>query len=232
MFCRHTRNIPTPPCVMNMYTAVNYVIRATLAIRPISRCHEHLSATGSCVFSSLKASLFFAGFCIKCWPFVRTYLQALPDGILNNLVTMINFMKEGEFVKANDIYLLTAIGNAPWPIGLTMVGIHERSGMHGCFVFAPVYVSRRISCVLVQCISDETAGGFPIKINVFQQRGLAVVEATGNLWGQNCEVKRRRVRVTREVAVGVVTAVRRSTFESEAMSTLEIKVLWIMQASV
>eukprot|EP00903_Cladosiphon_okamuranus_P013877 g12909.t1 len=54
--------------------------------------------------------------------------KALPDGILNNLVTMINFMKEGEFVKANDIYLLTAIGNAPWPIGLTMVGIHERSG--------------------------------------------------------------------------------------------------------
>lgn len=54
--------------------------------------------------------------------------QALPDGILNNLVTMINFMKEGEFVRANDIYILTAIGNAPWPIGLTMVGIHERSG--------------------------------------------------------------------------------------------------------
>ncbi|CAM9143245.1 unnamed protein product [Pylaiella littoralis] len=54
--------------------------------------------------------------------------KALPDGILNNLVTMINFMKEGEFVRANDIYLLTAIGNAPWPIGLTMVGIHERSG--------------------------------------------------------------------------------------------------------
>lgn len=42
---------------------------------------------------------------------------------------MINFMKEGEFVRANDVYLLTAIGNAPWPIGLTMVGIHERSGM-------------------------------------------------------------------------------------------------------
>lgn len=65
-------------------------------------------------------------------------IQALPDGILNNLVTMINFMKEGEFVKANDIYLLTAIGNAPWPIGLTMVGIHERSGMH-------VYSIRSIS---------------------------------------------------------------------------------------
>jgi Prp18 domain len=41
---------------------------------------------------------------------------------------MIEFMKEGEFVRAHDIYMLTAIGNAPWPIGLTMVGIHERSG--------------------------------------------------------------------------------------------------------
>lgn len=67
-------------------------------------------------------------------------MQALPDGILNNLVTMINFMKEGEFVKANDIYLLTAIGNAPWPIGLTMVGIHERSGMHGYFGNTPIHV--------------------------------------------------------------------------------------------
>eukprot|EP00983_Pelagomonas_calceolata_P014596 463696-Pelagomonas_calceolata.AAC.7 len=28
---------------------------------------------------------------------------------------------------ANDIYLRLAIGNAPWPIGVTSVGIHERS---------------------------------------------------------------------------------------------------------
>lgn len=64
------------------------------------------------------------------WPALlfHVVVQALPDGILNNLVTMIDYMKEGEFVRANDIYLLTAIGNAPWPIGLTMVGIHERSG--------------------------------------------------------------------------------------------------------
>eukprot|EP00611_Tribonema_gayanum_P030663 TRINITY_DN85_c1_g3_i2.p2 TRINITY_DN85_c1_g3~~TRINITY_DN85_c1_g3_i2.p2 ORF type:complete len:346 (-),score=156.72 TRINITY_DN85_c1_g3_i2:776-1813(-) len=54
--------------------------------------------------------------------------HALNPGILANLVKMVNFMKEGEFVKAHDVYMLTAIGNAPWPIGLTMVGIHERSG--------------------------------------------------------------------------------------------------------
>lgn len=29
---------------------------------------------------------------------------------------------------AHDIYLRGAIGNSAWPIGLTMVGIHERSG--------------------------------------------------------------------------------------------------------
>lgn len=28
---------------------------------------------------------------------------------------------------ANDAYLRLSIGNAPWPIGVTMVGIHERS---------------------------------------------------------------------------------------------------------
>ncbi|KAL7267770.1 hypothetical protein RUND412_009628 [Rhizina undulata] len=31
------------------------------------------------------------------------------------------------YVKANDVYLRLSIGNAAWPIGVTMVGIHERS---------------------------------------------------------------------------------------------------------
>lgn len=31
------------------------------------------------------------------------------------------------YVKANDLYLRLSIGNAAWPIGVTMVGIHERS---------------------------------------------------------------------------------------------------------
>ncbi|MNE96949.1 Prp18 domain protein [compost metagenome] len=32
-----------------------------------------------------------------------------------------------EYVKAHGIYLELSIGNAPWPMGVTMVGIHERS---------------------------------------------------------------------------------------------------------
>lgn len=30
--------------------------------------------------------------------------------------------------QAQEEYLRAAIGNSPWPIGLTMVGIHERTG--------------------------------------------------------------------------------------------------------
>ncbi|OMH81979.1 Pre-mRNA-splicing factor 18 [Zancudomyces culisetae] len=37
------------------------------------------------------------------------------------------YMHQREYIKANDCYLRLAIGNAPWPIGVTMVGIHERS---------------------------------------------------------------------------------------------------------
>ena len=36
-------------------------------------------------------------------------------------------MQERRYVDANDGYLRLSIGKAAWPIGVTMVGIHERS---------------------------------------------------------------------------------------------------------
>lgn len=36
-------------------------------------------------------------------------------------------MRDRNYLYANDVYLKLAIGNAPWPIGVTSVGIHERS---------------------------------------------------------------------------------------------------------
>lgn len=36
-------------------------------------------------------------------------------------------MQRREYLKAQEYYLQLAIGNAPWPIGVTAVGIHERS---------------------------------------------------------------------------------------------------------
>jgi len=38
-----------------------------------------------------------------------------------------------EYMRANDSYLKLAIGNAPWPMGVTMVGIHERSAREKIF---------------------------------------------------------------------------------------------------
>jgi pre-mRNA-splicing factor 18 len=42
-------------------------------------------------------------------------------------------MKEKNYRAANEIYLTLAIGNAPWPMGVTMVGIHERSAREKIF---------------------------------------------------------------------------------------------------
>lgn len=36
-------------------------------------------------------------------------------------------MQKRQYQKANDAYLRLSIGNAAWPIGVTSVGIHERS---------------------------------------------------------------------------------------------------------
>jgi pre-mRNA-splicing factor 18 len=54
--------------------------------------------------------------------------HSVPYDILVKLALMVKYCEEGNFIKANDEYIRTAIGNSAWPIGLTMVGIHERSG--------------------------------------------------------------------------------------------------------
>lgn len=51
----------------------------------------------------------------------------LEDGILEPVVEIVNAAQERRYVDANDGYLRLSIGKAAWPIGVTMVGIHERS---------------------------------------------------------------------------------------------------------
>jgi len=46
---------------------------------------------------------------------------------------IVHNMQTREYLKANDAYLRLSIGNAPWPIGVTMVGIHERSAREKIF---------------------------------------------------------------------------------------------------
>jgi hypothetical protein len=51
----------------------------------------------------------------------------LPDSILEPVVEIVLAAQERRYVDANDGYLRLSIGKAAWPIGVTMVGIHERS---------------------------------------------------------------------------------------------------------
>ncbi|MCL7036463.1 hypothetical protein MKW94_027220 [Papaver nudicaule] len=53
--------------------------------------------------------------------------KVLPDDIRESLLVVVNCCLERDYLAAMRQYISMAIGNAPWPIGVTMVGIHERS---------------------------------------------------------------------------------------------------------
>jgi pre-mRNA-splicing factor 18 len=42
--------------------------------------------------------------------------------MLKNIAEIVHFMQTRQYQRANDAYLRLSIGNAPWPIGVTMVG--------------------------------------------------------------------------------------------------------------
>ncbi|CAJ1946308.1 unnamed protein product [Cylindrotheca closterium] len=69
----------------------------------------------------------------QCKDYIRPLFKLcksrkLGEGIQGHLMKIVQFAKEGEFVRANDAYIDVSIGRAAWPIGVTMVGIHARSG--------------------------------------------------------------------------------------------------------
>ncbi|KAL6657744.1 hypothetical protein ACP70R_005524 [Stipagrostis hirtigluma subsp. patula] len=53
--------------------------------------------------------------------------KVLPDDIRQALLIIVDCCMKRDYLAAMDQYIKLAIGNAPWPIGVTMVGIHERS---------------------------------------------------------------------------------------------------------
>ncbi|KAG7378864.1 Pre-mRNA-splicing factor 18 [Phytophthora pseudosyringae] len=91
-----------------------------LATRPD---HVKRTAQGKIAVKTMK----------QCKDYIRPLFKLckhrqVPSDILPNLVKIVRFCRQGEFVMANDAYIKLAIGNAAWPIGVTMVGIHERTG--------------------------------------------------------------------------------------------------------
>lgn len=69
----------------------------------------------------------------QCKDYIRPLFKLckhrnLEESIMKSILKIIDFCQDGEFVKAHDVYLDVAIGRAPWPIGVTQVGIHSRTG--------------------------------------------------------------------------------------------------------
>eukprot|EP00842_Homolaphlyctis_polyrhiza_P003447 jgi/Hompol1/4102/HPOL_001723-RA len=71
--------------------------------------------------------------------------RTLPEDILARVTEICYNMQLREYQQANDAYVRLSIGNAPWPIGVTMVGIHERSGREKIF-----------SSQIAHALNDET----------------------------------------------------------------------------
>jgi len=66
--------------------------------------------------------------------------KTLQADVLARVSEIAQFMQEREYMKANESYLQLSIGNAPWPIGVTMVGIHERSAREKIFASQVAHV--------------------------------------------------------------------------------------------
>lgn len=65
--------------------------------------------------------------------FKKLRKRALSPDVLMRIAEIVHYVQKREYRHANDSYLQLSIGNAPWPIGVTMVGIHERSGREKIF---------------------------------------------------------------------------------------------------
>merc|ERR1712037_723453 len=59
--------------------------------------------------------------------------NTMSDDIRDSLTSMVKYIMHRDYIKANERYMEMAIGNAPWPIGVTNAGIHARPGRERIF---------------------------------------------------------------------------------------------------
>lgn len=69
----------------------------------------------------------------QCKDYIRPFQKLLkkktaPYETVVHVHHIVKLCKDRQYMQACDWYVKLAIGNAPWPIGVTMVGIHARTG--------------------------------------------------------------------------------------------------------
>nr|XP_043610540.1 pre-mRNA-splicing factor 18 [Erigeron canadensis] len=96
---------------------------------------EKRTAKGKSTFATFKQC---ARYLNPLFKFCRK--KVLPDDIRKALMLVVNCCMERDYLAAMDHYIRMAIGNAPWPIGVTMVGIHERSAREKIYTNSVAHV--------------------------------------------------------------------------------------------
>lgn len=89
---------------------------------------------------------------------LKPLLRQIQDDQLDGekaekLEAIIDYCISGDYIKAHDKYIELAIGNAAWPMGVTMVGIHERVGR-----------SKIASSEIAHILDDETTWKYILMI--------------------------------------------------------------------
>jgi hypothetical protein len=69
--------------------------------------------------------------------FSKLKKKDMEADILEKMFLIVQHCKKREYTKAGDQYILLSIGKAAWPMGVTSVGIHERSAPAGPALGAP-----------------------------------------------------------------------------------------------
>ncbi|KAF8470153.1 Prp18 domain-containing protein [Kalaharituber pfeilii] len=90
-----------------------------LASRPLSVKQSYQGKMATTAY--MQASQYMAPF------FKHLEKRDLHPDIFPKVIEIVHHAQHRRYVTANDVYLKLSIGNAAWPIGVTMVGIHERS---------------------------------------------------------------------------------------------------------
>ena len=88
-------------------------------------CHIFIPTKGTTIFLQTKM-------------YIKPLLKLLKkntmsDDIRDSLSSMVKYIMHKDYILANEKYMEMAIGNAPWPIGVTNAGIHARPGRERIF---------------------------------------------------------------------------------------------------
>ena len=81
-----------------------------------------------------KARIYFLQTKMYIKPLLKLLKKnTMSDDIRDSLSSMVKYIMHKDYILANEKYMEMAIGNAPWPIGVTNAGIHARPGRERIF---------------------------------------------------------------------------------------------------